>query len=105
VTQRYRNLLPGLAAEARSWWWTPTSLPTLSRVWAERMPDRDKVPGDNAVLYGAWVGYSHTVGLVVPTVALALVGVLTVVAWIARHPARLAVASALAAAITFLVLG
>lgn len=103
VTDGHRKIGRWITAEARAWWWTPESLPTLSRAWQERMPDRGRVPGGNPVLYGAWVVYNHA-ALIVPAAALAVVGVLTVAVWVARHPARLALAAALATAITFLVL-
>lgn len=75
-------------ADLRSAWWTPVSLPTLRQAWAARMPDRDRVPGDNALLYRGWVAYNHSVALAVPALALALVGLLTPLVWAARHPAR-----------------
>lgn len=103
VTDGHRKIGRWVASEARAWWWTPDSLPTLARAWAERMPDRERVPGGNPVLYGGWVAYNH-VALIVPAAALAVVGVLTIAVWVARHPARLALAAALASAITFLVL-
>lgn len=77
-------------ADLRDAWFMPASLPTFQRAWAERMPDRDTVPGSNGALYAGWVLYNHTVGLAIPTVALALVGAITPLLWIARHPARLA---------------
>lgn len=78
-----------VASEARTWWWTPESLPTLARVWADRMPDRERVPGNNPGLYWAWVVYNHTVGLLVTAAALTAVGFLTMAVWVVRHPARL----------------
>lgn len=94
---RVTSWIKTIWADLRSAWWVPASLPTVRRAWAERMPDRVKVPGDSRLLYGAWVVYGHTVGLAVPAVAVAVVGVLTVAVWIARHPARLILAAAIAA--------
>jgi hypothetical protein len=90
-------------ADLRSAWWTPASLPTLQRAWAERLPDRERVPGDSAVLYGGWVVYNHTVALVVPAVALVVVGALTPLVWAARHPARLALLAVPATAMVALI--
>jgi hypothetical protein len=36
--------------------------------------------------------YNHTIGLAVPVLATALVGVLTPLLWIVAHPARLGLA-------------
>jgi hypothetical protein len=83
--------------DLRDCWWTPASWPTLQRAWAERMPDRDAVPGDNTALYRGWVAYNHTVGLLVPLVGLLVVGLVTPALWMARHPARLLLAAAVAA--------
>jgi hypothetical protein len=83
--------------DLRSAWWTPASLPPLRRAWADRKPDRAKVPGDNGVIYGAWLVYSHTIGLAVPALAVAVVGILTPAVWVARHPARLVLAAVIAA--------
>jgi hypothetical protein len=90
-------------ADLRSAWWTPSSLPTLARAWADRMPDRDRVPGGNAVLYRGWVVYNHTLALLVPALVLALVGVLTPLVWAARHPARLALTGLIATASVALI--
>lgn len=78
-----------VGADLRESWWVPPSLPTVARAWSERFPDRDRVPGDHVALYCAWLVYNHTIGLLVPALALALVGVLTPLVWVARHPARL----------------
>lgn len=86
-------------ADLRDAWWTPASLPTLRTAWTERMPDRDRVPGDNSVLYAGWVAYNWTVGLAVPLAALAVVGTLTPLLWIARHPARLLLAAVITTAL------
>lgn len=91
-------------ADLRAAWWTPASLPTLARAWSERMPDRERVPGNNGLLFGGWVLYSHTVGLAVPAAVAALVGVLAPVVWAARHPARLALMSLIVCAATALIL-
>ncbi|MER7280453.1 hypothetical protein ABT369_39050 [Dactylosporangium sp. NPDC000244] len=92
-------------ADLRDAWWTPASLPTFSTAWAERMPDRDRVPGGNAALYASWVAYNWSVGLAVPLAALAVVGLLTPILWIARHPARLLLAAVITTALVALVYG
>ncbi len=94
VTARLKTI----GADVVSAWWLPASLPTLSAAWADRTPDRSRVPGDNTVLYRGWLVYNHTVGLAVPAAALAVVGVLTPLVWVARHPARLLLAAAVVAA-------
>lgn len=76
-------------------WWTPASLPTLEQAWADRTPDIARVPGENPALHRAWVAYNHTLGLLVPALAVLLVGALTPLIWISRHPARLLLAIAL----------
>jgi RES domain-containing protein len=91
--------------DLRDAWFMPASLPTFSTAWAERMPDRDTVPGSNAALYAGWVLYNHSVGLLIPAVALAVVGTLTVLLWIARHPARAALAVLLAVPLYLLTIG
>jgi RES domain-containing protein len=90
--------------DLRNAWFMPASLPTFKTAWVERMPDRDTVPGSNAALYAGWVAYNHTVGLLIPAVALAVVGTLTVLLWIARHPARLALTAVITAALYALTL-
>ncbi|GAA0719691.1 hypothetical protein Drose_05995 [Dactylosporangium roseum] len=92
-------------ADLRDAWWMPASLPTFQTAWAERMPDRDRVPGGNGVLYAGWVAYNHTVGLLIPAVALAVVGALTPILWAARHPARLALLTVIVTALYALTLG
>lgn len=85
--------------DLREAWWTPASLPTFSTAWAERMPDRERVPGNNSALYTGWLLYNHTVGLAVPLAALLIVGALTPILWLARHPARLLLAAVITTAI------
>lgn len=92
-------------ADLRDAWFMPASLPTLKTAWVERMPDRDTVPGSNAALYASWVFYNHTVGFAVPLLALALVGTLTPLLWIARHPARLLLTAVITTALYALTLG
>jgi hypothetical protein len=91
-------------SDLRDAWWTPASLPTFRTAWADRKPDRDRVPGGNSALYHGWVVYNHTVGLAVPAVALLIVGALTPLLWIARHPARLLLAAVITTALIALVL-
>ncbi len=92
-------------ADLREAWWTPAALPTFSTAWTERMPDRDRVPGNNSLLYGGWVVYNLTVGLAVPAAVILLVGALTPLVWIARHPARLLLAAVITTALYALTLG
>lgn len=92
------------ASDLRDAWFMPASLPTFKVAWAERMPDRDTVPGSNAALYAGWVAYNHTVGLLIPAVALAIVGALTPILWIARHPARLLLTAVITTALYALTL-
>lgn len=92
VAGKVGDLARTAGADLRSAWWTPASLPTLAQAWAERMPDRDRVPGNNAVLYRGWVAYNHSIALAVPALALVVVGLLTPVVFAARHPARLGLA-------------
>jgi len=91
-------------ADLRDAWWTPASLPTFQTAWAERMPDRDTVPGNNTALYYSWVAYNHTVGLAVPATVILLVGALTPLVWLARHPARLLLAAVITTALIALAL-
>lgn len=99
VVDKIRDRVAVGVEDLRSAWWTPAALPTVQQAWAGRIPDRDTVPGGNAVLYAGWVVYNHTLGLAVPAVAVALVGLLTPLVWAARHPARLALALFLYAAL------
>jgi hypothetical protein len=70
-------------------WILPDGWPNPLRLaWAGRMPDRSRVPGDNALMYGLWVGYNHMVALPFAMLAVLLVGALTAVAWMVLHPAR-----------------
>lgn len=91
-------------SDLRDAWWTPAALPTFQTAWAERMPDRERVPGSNSLLYAGWVVYNHTIGLAVPLIGLAVVGVLTPILWIARHPARLLLAAVITTALVALTL-
>lgn len=84
-----RNFLTGVANDIRDAWWIPQSLPTMRQAWGERFPNRGRVPGGSEVLYKLWTAYAHTVGLIVPAVALGAIGLLTPIVWVARHPARM----------------
>jgi hypothetical protein len=109
-----RSLLPGagraraaldtVAADFRRSWWMPASLPTIGQAWARRTPDRTRVPGGNGALYAGWVVFNHSVGLLVPALALALVGVVTPLVWVAGHPARLALAALVAVPLVVMIL-
>lgn len=103
VVGKVRDATRTAAADLRSAWWLPASMPTLGHAWADRMPDRDRVPGDNGALYVAWVAYNHTVGLIVPAVALLLVGALTPLVWTSRHPARMLLAAPIVTALIVLL--
>jgi hypothetical protein len=92
-------------ADLRSAWWTPAALPTVAEAWADRMPDRTRVPGDSRFLYAGWVLSNHTVGLLVPAVVTGLVGLLTPLVWAARHPARYLLGVVVGVAITALIFG
>lgn len=91
-------------ADLRSAWWTPLSLPTLSQAWAERFPDRESVPGGNALLYGGWVVYNHSVRLVGIAAGLAVIGAVAVTVFWFNHPARLLLAAIVATATAALIL-
>jgi hypothetical protein len=92
-------------ADLRDAWWTPASLPTWRIAWAERMPDRDRVPGNNSALYAGWVAWNHTIGLAVPLAAIAVVGALAPLLWIVRHPARFLLAAIITTALYALTFG
>ncbi len=81
-------------------WWLPSSVPTVVEAWRTRWPDRDKVPGGSDALYVAWAVYNHTLALPAVAVFNLLVGVLTPLLFVLRHPARLALAAVLAALVT-----
>lgn len=101
VVGKVRGLAATVVGDLRGAWWMPASLPTLRQAWEQRMPDRDKVPGGSGLLYRGWVVHNHTVGLAVPAVAVAVMGALTLLVWVARHPARVGLAAALAAPLVF----
>lgn len=82
--------------DLRSAWFLPASIPTVTRAWAGRMPNRERVPGNSDALYWGWVAYNHTIGLAVPAAAVAAIGLLTPAVWIILHPARFALAALLA---------
>jgi hypothetical protein len=91
-------------ADLRAAWWLPSSIPTVRRAWAQRVPDRDRVPGNSDLLYNGWLVWNHTIGLAVPVAATVIAGILAPLVFIAAHPARFALAallvSTLIAAIT-----
>lgn len=86
-------------SDLREAWWTPAALPTFQTAWAQRMPDRDRIPGNSNTLYWGWAVYNHTVGLAVPLAAVVLVGVITPILWIVAHPARLLLAAVIITAL------
>jgi hypothetical protein len=79
-------------SDLRESWWLPESVPTVVEAWQTRWPDRDTVPGNSEVLYTAWSVYNHTLALPAVAVLNLLVGVLTPLVFVLRHPARLALA-------------
>jgi hypothetical protein len=91
-------------ADICSAWWTPASLPTLAAAWADRIPDREKVPGGNGLLYGGWLAYNHTLRLAFTALVLAGVGGLSLFGWIAQHPARLVLFTIVATATAALII-
>lgn len=104
VTLKVRGWFRIIWSDVRSAWWTPASLPTLQAAWAERIPDRERVPGANRLLYGGWVVYNHTLRLALTAAALAAVGAITVLSWIWQHPARLALFAIVATTVAALTL-
>jgi RES domain-containing protein len=78
-----------VAADVRTSWWTPQSLPTVRQAWNGRIPDPDRVPGGHRGLRVAWLAYNSTAGVAIPAVVALIVGALTALVWAARHPARL----------------
>lgn len=93
LTVRLGGAARMLLADVREAWWTPDEIPPpIRQAWVRRMPDRDRVPGRNAVLWGGWVGYNHTIGLAGPVLAVLTVTALSIVSWIIQHPARIALA-------------
>lgn len=93
------------AADLREAWWTPASLPTVQKAWANRMPDRSKVPGEWPPLYWGWVAYNHAVALPLTIFALAGVGALSMLTWALVHPARFAITTVIAVATIALIFG
>lgn len=85
-----------MVADLREAWWTPTSLPTWRAAWAERMPDRASVPGDNALLHGGWTVWNHAVRLPVVGLTLGVCALLAMAVFAAGHPARAALLAAVA---------
>src|SRR5688572_4808460 len=83
-------------SDLRRSWWLPSSLPTVHRAWAERNPDRSRVPGNSDALYWTWLVYNHLVALPAVAAVTVLLGVLTPTVWILRHPGRLLLATAIA---------
>ncbi len=89
-------------SDVRDSWWLPASVPTVAKAWSERWPDRDRVPGGSEVLYTAWAAYNFAALLPVALFNL-LVGVLTPLMFVLRHPARLALALLIAVPIVVAV--
>ncbi len=66
----------------------------LAELWAGRVPDRDRVPGGNAVLWLSWAVYNHLyLGVAAP---------LYVLFFALAHPARFVLAAAVAAVLFFI---
>ncbi len=72
-------------------WWLPASVPTVVEAWRDCEPDLDRVPGGSELLRTAWMAYNYA-ALVPVALFNLLVGVLTPVLFVLRHPARLALA-------------
>lgn len=89
-------------ADLRESWWLPASVPTFTQAWQERWPDRDRVPGGSEALYVGWAVYNHFALIPIALFNL-LVGVLTPLMFVLRHPARLALTLLLGALITVAV--
>jgi hypothetical protein len=78
-------------------WRQPTTLThPLAVAVDDAVPDPRRLPGKhNEGWRQAWTAYNCTVGLAVPLAVVAVVAVLTVPLWAARHPLRMAVLSLL----------
>lgn len=63
-----------------AWLWHGTP-PTLADLWTRRIPDLEKVPGQNRVLWSAWLAHNH--------IALVLTAPAYMALWIVQHPAYL----------------
>ncbi len=90
-------------ADLQAAWWLPESIPTVEEAWADRFPDRDRVPGNSDLLWRGWVVWNHTIGVAAPLLAAAVGGLLAPAVFVLRHPARfgllLAITAVFAAAI------
>lgn len=86
-------------ADLRESWWLPESIPTVVDMWRDRTPDVDRVPGGSELLHRAWSVYNVAVALPVVALLNLLVGVLTPVVFVLRHPARFLLAALVVAPI------
>ncbi len=77
-------------SDLRESWWLPASVPTVVKAWADRFPERDRVPGGSDALWMAWAVYNHAVMLPVVALMNLTVGLVTPVVWVLLNPARLA---------------
>lgn len=78
---------------ANAWVWRG-SPPTLADLWANRVPDREAVPGQNRALWTAWIVFNH--------LALIWTALLAVPLWVLQHPARTLLAAAVVAPIVLI---
>lgn len=78
---------------AGAWVWRG-SPPTLRDLWAERIPDIDRVPAANVALWAGWVVFNH--------LALLWTAALSIPLWVLQHPMRTALAALLAAPLVLL---
>jgi hypothetical protein len=77
-----------MAADVVAAWPWAGSPPTLRDLWAARIPDLETVPGSNRALWIGWVVFNHA--------ALLWTAVLSTALWVLQHPARTALAAAVA---------
>lgn len=83
-------------SDLRGSWWLPASVPTVARAWAQRWPDRDRVPGNSEPLYVAWAVWNLAIALPAAVLATAVAGLLAPALFVLSHPARAAFAALLA---------
>ncbi len=89
ITESVVNKLPEwaqckikkVATDNRKWWgWHGTPL-NINEMWAQRIPNRDRVPARNAVLWWLWIGFQHA--WVLPVTVF-----LYIVIWTQQEPWR-----------------
>jgi hypothetical protein len=106
ILARVRRAGHTVAADFRTAWWTPASLPTVAHVWHNLTPDIERVPGKSDVLQGFWTAYNIFVALPAVLLATGLIGALSTAAWVLTNPARAGLAFVLTAtAVAYTVFG